>query len=833
MLDTNLFTRMKRSRDPQPAVARAIQALMLLYVLPILASAHRVAADDVGPQRLSAVPIQQVTIDDEFWSPKLKVWREVTIPDCFTKFENDRGGAINNFDRVRDGKRGGHAGPEWYDGLIYEMIRASADFLAQRADPALERRLDGYIERIAAAAAKDPDGYLNTWTQLMAPEKRWGLNGGNDVQQHELYNAGALVDAAIHYYRATGKTRLLKVAVKLANDMADVMGPPPKKNIVPGHSLGEEALVKLYLLFRENPALKSEMPAPVDERRYLELAEFWIEGRGNHDGRANYGRYAQDDKPVLQQPTIEGHAVRATLLCAGLVSAGIAAGRDDYLTEARRLWENMVDRRMYITGGLGASAEQERFGADYELPNNGYLETCAAVGGGFFHHNMGLALADARYADELERVLYNGVLSGVSLKGDSYFYENPLEARANHRRWSWHACPCCPPMFLKIMGALPGLIYAQDRDAVYVNLFIGSRAKLTINGAKVELRQTTRYPWDGEVKISVTPERETEFAVNVRLPAWCRAPAIQVNGQSLVPIEKVSGYARLRRRWQPGDQITLSLPMPVERVKAHSRVAADVGRMALRRGPIVYCLEGLDNGGHARNLVIPPEAELRTEGRGDLLGGVTIIKGSALVLERTERPDQLGSTVHLANEPKHIEFTAIPFYANANRAPSEMEVWVAETTDRAEPLPPPTLASRATPSASHCWQNDTVSALNDQMEPAASDDQTIPRFTWWDHRGTAEWVQYDFERPEKVSAVEVYWWDERRIKAHCRVPQSWRLVYRTADGQWKPVAGATGYTAEIDKFNRVGFEPVETKALRIEVQLQPEWSGGILEWRVE
>jgi DUF1680 family protein len=263
MLDTSLFTRMTRSRDAQPGVARAIQALILLYVLPILASARRVAADDVGPQQLSAVPIQQVTIDDEFWSPKLKVWREITIPDCFTKFENDRGGAINNFDRVRDVKRGGHAGPEWYDGLIYEMIRASADFLAQRADPALERRLDGYIERIAAAAAKDPDGYLNTWTQLMAPEKRWGLNGGNDVQQHELYNAGALVDAAIHYYRATGKTRLLKVAVKLANYMADVMGPPPKKNIVPGHSLGEEALVKLYWLFRENPALKSEMPAPL------------------------------------------------------------------------------------------------------------------------------------------------------------------------------------------------------------------------------------------------------------------------------------------------------------------------------------------------------------------------------------------------------------------------------------------------------------------------------------------------------------------------------------------------------------------------------------------
>jgi DUF1680 family protein len=618
----------------------------------------------------------------------LKVWREVTIPDCITKFENDRGGAINNFDRVRDGKRSGHAGPEWYDGLIYEMIRASADFLAERPDPALEMRLDGYIERIAAAAAKDPDGYLNTWTQLMAPEKRWGLNGGNDVQQHDVYNAGALVDAAVHYYRATGKTRLLKVAVKLANHMADVMGPPPKKNIVPGHSLGEEALVKLHLLFRDNPRLKSEMPVPVDEQRYLKLAEFWIDNRGNHDGRASYGLYAQDDRPVLQQQTIEGHAVRATLLCTGLVSAATTTGREDYLTEARRLWENMVDRRMYITGGLGSSANQERFAADFELPNNGYLETCAAVGGGFFHHNMNLALADARYADELERALYNGVLSGVSLKGDSYFYENPLEARANRRRWCWHACPCCPPMFLKMMGALPGLVYAQQQDAVYVNLFIGSRAKLNVNGTNIELRQTTRYPWDGEVKIAVKPERETEFAVNVRLPAWCRELSIRVNGQPLATIDRKSGYARLRRRWKSGDEIGLSLPMPVERIKANPKVAADVGRFALQRGPIVYCLEAVDNGGQVRNLVIPPDAELHAEHRAELLGGVTVIKGPALDDDQARPLDKLYSTA--ANLDK-IEFLVIPYYANANRAPSEMLVWVAESPDKAETSPQPAL----------------------------------------------------------------------------------------------------------------------------------------------
>jgi DUF1680 family protein len=805
---------------------------LLITVILLTAVARPASGEEAKHHRLTPVPIQQVTIQDDFWTPKLKVWREVTIPDCFTKFENDRGGAINNFDRVRDGKAGRHAGPEWYDGLIYEMIRGSADFLAASPDAELERRLDGYIERITAAAAKDPDGYLNTWTQLVAPQKRWGLNGGNDVSQHDVYNAGAMVEAAVHYYRATGKTRLLRTAAKLANHMADVMGPPPKKNIVPGHSLSEEALLKLYLLFREKPALKAQMPVPVDEQRYLKLAEFWIENRGNHDGRQNYGAYAQDHKPVLQQETIEGHAVRATLLCAGLAAVGAVNGREDYLTEARRLWNNMVERRMYVSGGLGAVAGHEGFGPDYVLPNNGYLETCAAVGAGFFHHNMNLAFGEARFADELERVLYNGVLAGVSLKGNAYFYANPLEAGKNRVRWSWHECPCCPPMFLKIMGALPGYIYAQDQDAVYVNMFIGSRATLAMNGGKVLLRQTTRYPWDGAIQLSVEPERAMEFAVNVRLPAWCAEPRIKVNGQPLAALEQVRGYARLQRKWQRGDVIELSLPMPVQRIKAHPKVEADIGRLALQRGPIVYCLEAEDNGGHVQNLVIPTQAQFRTQYLADVLGSVVAIKGKAFAVQRVKWPDALYLPSASVAGVTNLEFTAIPYYANTNRQPGEMMVWMAETATQAKPLSPPTPASRATPSASHCWQRDTVSALNDQIEPATSDDTGIPRFTWWDHRGTKEWVQYDFNDLEKVSAVEVYWWDERRIKAHCRVPQSWRLLYQT-NGDWRPVTGVSAYTTEMDRFNRVTFDTIHTTALRLEVQLQPGWSSGILEWRVE
>jgi DUF1680 family protein len=548
------------------------------------------------------------------------------------------------------------------------MIRACGDFLVTERDPALEARLDGYVERIAAAAARDPDGYLNTHTQLVEPEHRWGTNDGNDNWQHDVYNAGGMVEAAVHYYQATGKTRLLSVATQLANHMCDFMGPPPRHNVVPGHSIAEEAMVTLYLLYRAQPELKQQMPVPVDEERYLRLAEFWIENRGHHEGRRAFGSYGQDHQPVLEQETIEGHAVRATLLCTGLVATALVNGRTDYLTAARRLWDNMVRRRMYITGGLGAVAGHEGFGADYELPNDGYLETCAAVGAGFFHHNLNLATAEAQYADELERTLYNGVVCGVSLTGENHFYENPLEGEGR-RRWAWHNCPCCPPMFLKIMGALPGYIYAQDSGGVYVNLFLGSQADIDVSGTAVRLAQATGYPWDGKIRVEVSPERPAEFAVNLRLPGWSRRDEpdtalyrrlgdmdgaefeLRVNGQTVGAPEIVRGYVRLQRRWQTGDVIEFHLPMPVQRMVAHPLVKADAGRVALMRGPLVYCVETFEDVS-TQEFRLPSQARLTAEHCPDLLGGVTVVHTPGL--------------------------DAIPYYSNANRAPAHMRVWLPQ-----------------------------------------------------------------------------------------------------------------------------------------------------------
>ena len=645
--------------------------------------------------QLAPVPIQSVTIEDSFWSPKRKVWRDVTIPDCFDKFENDRGGALNNFDRVRDGKLDGHAGPPWYDGLIYEMIRGSADFLAVHPDPALERRIDGYIARIAAAQDKDPNGYLNTWTQLEHPNQRWGLNGGNDGMQHEMYNVGALCEAALHYYRATAKGSLLKVAVKLANYTCDQIGPAPKYELVPNHALAEEAFGDLYLFLREHPELKHEMPVTVDERRYLDLAQYWVEARGRQrKDQPSYGAYNQDHQPVLEQQTIEGHAVRAALLAAGVSALAGINGRQDYRDAAIRLWENMNGRKTYVTGGIGATARDEAFGRDYFLPNDGYLETCGAVGAGFFDRNLNLLTGDARYVDALERELYNGALAGVSLAGNTYTYVNPLKAANGNSRWAWNGCPCCPPMFLKLMGAMPGYIYAQDKTGIYVNLFVGSKVKVQLAGQTVRLKQTTDYPWNGDVKITIDPAKAGEFDLHLRIPGWCQgatfpddlyqasnrpldgAAHLKVNGKPVENVEIVRGYFTVHRRWKSGDIVQMTLDMPVQRVTANALVEADKGRIALMRGPIVYCFEGADNGAAVQNLVIPPGTEFTPEYRSNLLGGVTVLNGTAAAVFRTGK-DQVTSVP--------FKVTAMPYYANANRGTCQMQVWMPDSLENAVP----------------------------------------------------------------------------------------------------------------------------------------------------
>ena len=644
-------------------------------------------------------PLQTVTIDDPFWSPKLQTWNKITLTDVLDKF--DQAGAFRNFDRVAGTADGGHEGFPWFDGLVYETIRGASDLLASYPDENLEKRLDDLIARIAAAQAVRPDGYIMTYTQLREEGHEWGLNGGFLRWQHDVYNAGALVEAGVHHYKATGKTELLAVAVRMSQLMCDTMGPAPKRNMVPAHSLPETALLELYQLFKDEPNLKTRLAFPLKENDFLTLAEFWIENRGNHcgaptteqwaqnepasqawvreqqygDSRPSWGAYAQDQIPVFRQETMEGHAVRATLLASGTAAAARINRNPDYIRTANRFWENMIGKRLHITGGVGAYAHEEKFGPDYALPNDAYLETCAAVGAGFFHLNMNRLFGDARYIDEFERVLYNNVINGVSLDGRHYYYKNPLTTHGHHR-WEWHDCPCCPPMFLKMVSALPGYIYASDSESLYVNLFIGSEAECSVNGTAVKVSQQTRYPWNGTISISLQPETDTAFPVNIRIPGWARGkenpmdlytskadfPEVQikVNGRPVKHLKFVRGYASLRRIWKKGDAIELELPMSPRRVYANPAVEADRGRVALQSGPIVYCVESADNP-DLQQIALPVQSVLELQYAPDRFGGVNVIR---------------------AGKGMSDAFTAIPFYCQDNRpSGGTVEVWLPERSE--------------------------------------------------------------------------------------------------------------------------------------------------------
>ncbi|MBS1701082.1 MAG: glycoside hydrolase family 127 protein [Armatimonadetes bacterium] len=623
-----------------------------------------------GDLRITPVPIEKVTIDDAFWLPKRRVWRDVTIHDCLSKFEV----AFANFDRVRDGKTGGHVGAPWFDGLIYEMIRGIADFLRSEPSAELESEVDSLVDRIVAAADRRPDGYVNTYTQLQEPGHEWGLHGGLEVWQHEFYNAGALVDAGVHYYRATKKSKLLGAAVRLANTICDLISDETGRNLVPSHELPEEAMLSLYELLMEYPDLQSSVTGASNPQRYLDLAEFWIENRGrnclaidwsNRDragdevramkdydhGRPSWGDYAQDRTPILEQTEVVGHAVRSTLLCSAVAAVGRVNEKPSYKAAATRLWENMVFKRMHITGGVGASANEEAFGADYQLPNDAYLETCAAVGAGFFHANMHQLTGHGRYADELERVLFNGVLCGVSVSGDRYTYQNPLVLDESRTRWSWHECPCCPPMFLKIMGAMPSYLYSTDSDSLYVNQFVGSRAEVKLGGRSVQVVQTTEYPWNGAVRLAVETDGPAKFSLKIRVPGWASKPRLKVNGLVVEKSSVVDGYVTVSQVWKSGDVVEFELDMPIRRVKADPHVTENQGNVAVVRGPLVYCFESCDSR--------EPSASPR-------------LAAGEPVLEAWE--DRLGGIVAIKTGP-HDAY-AIPFFANGNRGPVKMQVWL-------------------------------------------------------------------------------------------------------------------------------------------------------------
>jgi len=629
-------------------------------------------------RKLVPVPLTHVKLNDAFWAPRIQTNRNVTLP---IEYEQCR--KTGRIDAWKlDWKPGDPNPPHvFWDSDVAKWIEAAAYSLAAFPDAELEASVDGVIDMIAAA--QQDDGYLNVHFTVVEPEKRWA----NLRDQHELYCAGHLMEAAVAYHDATGKRAFLDVMCRYADCIDATFGSAEgKKRGYPGHEEIELALVKLY--------------RATGKQQYLDLATFFVNERGQEphyfveeatargeDGEARRGSldYHQAHLPVREQTTAEGHSVRACYLYAGMADVAAETGDEKLLKACKRIWRNIAERRMYIHGGVGSSRFGERFTFDYDLPNEGaYAETCAAIALVFFAHRMLQIEAHGRYADVMERALYNGTISGISLDGAHFFYDNYLASHPLRHRFSnqksperqeWFGCACCPPNIARLLSSLPEYVYSQSADGVWVHLYANGQAAVNLGDMTLQIDQKTKYPWKGKVRLTLTPDQPATFSLALRIPGWCRSFRIKVNGEKTA-VRSEKGYVQLRRHWSPGDTVQLSLDMPVERIEAHPSVRHDCGRIALQRGPIVYCLEEADNGAGLNDIALPRDARLKTHVEPELLGGVVTISAKA----RRRRSEGWQNRLYSADASELVKtrIKAIPYAAWANRGPGEMIVWIRQ-----------------------------------------------------------------------------------------------------------------------------------------------------------
>lgn len=584
--------------------------------------------------------LRQVQVTDPFWSDILNRSRTVTLPDVIQKFiDGEKGSVLQNF-RARAASQNHHLFTAWHDGLFYEVITAASDFLILSPDPDLEAQLDSFIHLIAAAQAESGDGYLSTFTQAVAPHNRFGTNGGNALVQHDLYNMGCLIEAGAHHYLATGKTNLLVVAVRTAEYLCDVIGEPPLLAIVPGHSMIETTLLEFYELFDQHPeakaAIRDLLGKDIDEARYRDLSLFFLDHRGKHADRPNcpayLSEYAQDHLPLTEQKEAVGHAVRAMLLYEGMTASVRLCDREAYRQSALALWNNVVTTKLHISGGVGAMSFQENFGYQYQLPEDAYLETCAGVALMLWAGEMSRLDENGAYFDVWERTFYNNVLSGVSLDGTHYFYQNPLKSAGDIERWSWHDCPCCPPMLLKILAEMPRYIYSVSEDSVRIELHVDSQ--LTTDAYRIGMK-------DNDIRFEGDTRHMT---LKIRIPEYHKNHSFFLNKKPISP-EVISGYAIITRTFESGDTITYSADEEPFRIQAHPYSDEIYGRTAFQKGPFLYCAEGIDNGNRV-DFVIATDAPLREQ---DHCLRVSDVSGQ--------------------------DVTLIPYYMWNNRGKCPMSVW--------------------------------------------------------------------------------------------------------------------------------------------------------------
>lgn len=772
---------------------------------------------------IDPVPFTSVKVSDSFWGQRLKASREVTIPLAFSKCEET--GRYRNFElAAHPSDTTKVTGYSFDDTDVYKTIEGASYSLQTYPDKQLAHYMDSVLDIVAAA--QEPDGYLYT-ARTMNPKhphewagsKRW-----EKVEElsHEFYNLGHMVEGAIAHYQATGSRKFLDIAIRYADCVCREIGDGEGQVVrVPGHQIAEMALAKLYLV--------------TGDQKYLDQAKFFLDKRG-YTSRKD--EYSQAHKPVIEQDEAVGHAVRAAYMYAGMADVAALTGDTSYVHAIDRIWDNIVSKKLYITGGIGATNQGEAFGKNYELPNmSAYCETCAAIGNVYVNYRLFLLHGDAKYYDVLERTLYNGLISGVSLDGGGFFYPNPLESMGQHQRQPWFGCACCPSNICRFIPSLPGYVYAVKDNQVYVNLFMGNEAELKVGGKKVILHQETRYPWDGHVTLTVDKNAAGTFAMKIRIPGWVRNQvvpsdlytysdgkrpgySVKVNGEAVTSALE-QGYFTIERKWKKGDRVELQLDMEVRTVKANGKVEADRGRMAVERGPIVYCAEWPDNSFNVLSLLMNQHPQFEVVERPDLLYGLNQIKTPVQTLEY----DEQGRLV-----VKDQELTLIPYYAWAHRGPGNMAVWLPSEVRATRPVAIPTLASKSQVSASHPAKS--LTAITDGLVPADENDRTIPYYHWWPKEGTTEWIVYEFPEKTEVSSSTVYWYDDAPWGS-CRLPRSWKVYYKNEAGEWTPVPEADAYPVSKGNPNTVHFAPVSTPAVKLEVVLPEKYAAGMYEWEIQ
>ena len=780
---------------------------------------------------ITPVPFTKVKVTDSFWGQRLKASRDVTIPLAFSKCEET--GRYTNFEKAANPSDSYEVkGYSFDDTDVYKTIEGASYSLQTYPNKKLVHYIDSVLDIVAKAQEKD--GYLYT-SRTMNPkhphewagDKRWSKV---EDLSHEFYNLGHMVEGAVAHFQATGSRKFLDIACRYADCVCREIGTKPGQVcVVPGHQIAEMALCKLYVL--------------TGEQRYLDQAKFFLDYRGKTTIKTEY---SQSHKPVVEQDEAVGHAVRAAYMYAGMADVAALTGDKSYINAIDNIWNNIVEKKLYITGGIGATNNGEAFGKNYELPNmSAYCETCAAIGNVYVNYRLFLLHGESKYYDVLERSLYNGLISGVSLDGGGFFYPNPLESMGQHQRQPWFGCACCPSNIARFIPSLPGYVYAVNKRDVYVNLFMSNTSQLSVAGKGIILEQQTQYPWDGDIAIKVAANKAGQWAMKVRIPGWVRnevVPSnlyeftdnlrpqynITVNGNAVNGKLTDDGYFTIDRKWKKGDVVRVHFDMDPRTVRANNNVEADRGFVAIERGPIVYCAEWPDNDFDIMGALVNQSPKMTVED-GTLHAKdkkvadyyIKVIKTDAQLLS-FDKQGRLNT--------KDVKLSLIPYYAWCHRGSGKMRVWLSQDLSSSRPEQPATLASlskvtASTPAAS-------LSAVNDRLVPKDGTDRSMPYYHWWPKQGVTEWIAYEFPEASTVQSSTVYWYDDGPWGG-CRVPKAWRIFFKNDNGEWQSVSGADKYPTTKGTACTVNFEPVKTKAIKIEIDLPSDNSAGLFEWSVK